>query len=107
MCEPDATRTVTITNSEGLHARAASLVADLVRQYGSKVRLVKNQERVEGTEVLQILSLGVAQGEELLIEAIGHDAEAVLDALEQLFTGNFAEGNQEKTEQDDSGQNGD
>ncbi len=106
MCEPDATRTVRITNSEGLHARAASLVADLVRQYGSKVRLVKNQERVEGTEVLQILSLGAAQGEELLIEAIGHDAEAVLDALEQLFVGNFVEGHQE-TKQEDSGQNGD
>jgi len=41
--------------------------------------------------VLQILSLGTAQGEQLLLEAIGNDAEEVLNALAALFAGNFYE----------------
>lgn len=61
--ENKATRSVKITNSEGLHLRAARSVADTVRRFESQVCLVKDGERVEATEVLQMLSLGVAQGE--------------------------------------------
>ena len=99
MDEPKASRTVVVTNDQGLHARAAMLVAELVRQYQSEVVLTKNGERV-GTEVLQILSLGVGQGEQLLIEATGLDAENVLEAVAELFASNFGEDTQktEKTE---------
>lgn len=91
MQQPKASRTILVTNSEGLHARAATLVAELVRRFGVKVELTKGGERVEGTEVLQILSLGAAQGEQLLAEATGENAEEVLDALVKLFASNFAE----------------
>ena len=49
----------------------------------------KGDERVEGTDVLQIMSLGVGEGEELLLEAAGSDAETVLDALAALFESHF------------------
>ncbi len=91
MAELKAIRTIVVTNDEGLHARAATLVAELARRFKSDVKLTKDRERVQGTEVLQILSLGAARGEELLIEAIGHDAEEAVDALVQLFAGNFSE----------------
>lgn len=102
-----ATRNIVVSNHQGLHARAATLVAELVRRYDAEVRLIKNNERALGTEVLQILSLGVGQGERLTAEATGHDAEEVLDALEKLFAANFcedapettpAEGSQQTTE---------
>ena len=91
MQQPKASRTILVTNSEGLHARAATLVAELVRRFEVKVELTKGSERVEGTEVLQILSLGAAQGEQLVIEATGESGEEVLDALVKLFASNFAE----------------
>lgn len=103
MAEPNATRTVIVTNGEGLHARAATLVAELVRRFDSEVKLAKDGERVDGTDVLQILSLGAARGEQLSLEAIGHDAEEVLDALVELFAGNFVE-DDEKTEETESQQ---
>ncbi len=37
MCKPNATRTVVVSNSEGLHARAATLVADVCRKGGSNL----------------------------------------------------------------------
>ena len=91
MSQPIATRTVVVTNESGIHARAATLVAELVRRFDSKVVLIKDCERVEGTDVLQVLSLGAGRGIELSLEATGHDAENVLDELVQLFTDNFSE----------------
>jgi phosphocarrier protein HPr len=91
MYQPIATRTVVVTNESGVHARAATLVAELIRRFDSKVVLIKDCERVEGTDVLQVLSLGAGRGIELSLEATGHDAENVLDALVQLFTDNFSE----------------
>ncbi|OHB66915.1 MAG: hypothetical protein A2V70_08750 [Planctomycetes bacterium RBG_13_63_9] len=89
--EPKVTRTVVVNNCEGVHARAATLIAELVRRFDSRVKLANHSDRVEGTDVLQILSLGAAQGEELVIEATGHDAEKVLEALARLFADSFAE----------------
>ncbi len=91
MSEPKATRTVAVSNPQGVHARAATLIADLVRNFSAKVVLIKENDRVEATDVLQILSLGTGQGEQLLLEATGNDAEKVLDALAELFAENFHE----------------
>lgn len=91
MSEPSASRTVVVTNEEGVHARAATMIAELVRRFQAKVLLTKNSERVEATDVMQILLLGAGQGEQLLIEAVGADAEEVLEALVRLFAENFNE----------------
>jgi phosphocarrier protein HPr len=72
-----------------VHARAATLIAEVVRRHQSKVSLRKGPERVEGTDVLQIMSLGAGEGDEVLLEAAGNDAEVVLDALAALFDGRF------------------
>ena len=91
MCEMKATRTVIVTNPAGIHARAATLIAELVGRFESDVVLVKNSDRVSGSEVLQIMSLGAAPDEQLMLEANGADAERVLDALLRLFADNFGE----------------
>jgi phosphotransferase system HPr (HPr) family protein len=91
MSQVKATRTVTVTNREGLHARAATLVAKLVEQLPARVELIKGNQRVDGTNVLQILSLCALEGEQLLLEATGQEADVALDALVELFEGKFGE----------------
>ena len=86
-----ATRTVTVANCAGLHARAATLIAELVRRFEAEVVLAKGCQRVEAVDVLQVLSLGVGQGEQLVLEATGEDADAVLDDLVQLFASRFGD----------------
>jgi phosphocarrier protein HPr len=103
MCEPKATRTVDVTNRSGIHARAATLIAELVRGSRCKVSLLKDCERVDGTDVLQILSLGTRCGEQISFEATGGDAQHVLDALVQLFADNFGE-DEEKIQEAESPQ---
>lgn len=98
MGEPKAMRTVDVTNPEGIHARAATLIAELVHRFDSKVMVIKDWQRVDGTDVLQILSLGTKPGERLSFEATGGDAEDAVEALVQLFAGNFGEDQQKADE---------
>ncbi len=86
-----ATRNVVVRNQQGLHIRAATTIAKTVRQFTSKVELVCNDQRVEGTDVWQILSMGVNPGTQLVLEATGPDAHEALAALAQLFSEKFGE----------------
>ena len=76
-----------------MHLRAATLIAEVVRRHQSKVTLCKGSNRVVGTDVLQIVTLGAGAGDEVLLEAAGSDAEAALDALVDLFQGHFGNRN--------------
>lgn len=87
MSDLTVTRTVVVTDPIGLHARTAVGIADVVRRSQSTVTLVKDERRASGTEVLQMLSLYVPRGESVTIQAVGPDADAVLDALEPVFAG--------------------
>lgn len=91
MSEIKATQVVTVTNNDGVHLRAAASIADVVRRSSSDVVLIKGHERAPGGEVLQILSLGAMPGESLTLEAVGHDAQQVLDELRRLFAENFSD----------------
>jgi phosphotransferase system HPr (HPr) family protein len=89
MSQTKATRTVTVANPEGLHARAATSIANLVNELPAKVELIKGPLRVDGTDVLQMLSLCALPGDELRLEATGEDADAALEALVELFQSKF------------------
>jgi len=78
-----------VANREGLHLRAATMIADLARRHRAEVKVVKGSDRVDAIDVLQVVSLGTLEGEKLLFEASGEDAEAVLEALERLFANQF------------------
>jgi phosphotransferase system HPr (HPr) family protein len=91
MSEAKASRTVTVANPDGLHIRAASLIAKLTGQVPAKVELVKGNQRVDATNVLQIVSLCALKGEQLLLEATGRGAHAALEALVELFENQFAD----------------
>jgi phosphotransferase system HPr (HPr) family protein len=91
MSEPLVTRTVTIVNAQGLHARPADMVARLARRYQARIEIVKGNERVDGKSVLGLLTLGAYQGVELTICACGEDAEDAVDALVDLIERKFEE----------------
>jgi len=84
-----ATRTVTVSNPTGLHARPSVAIATTVRKYKSKVQIRRDSQVVNAGEVLQLLTLGASQGTKLTLTAKGPDAEEVLDALVVLFAGGF------------------
>lgn len=94
MSQPDhnvKTRTVRITNKAGLHARAATLVRNTVISYNAQVSLLKSTQRARAESVIEILSLCGEEGDTITLEAVGCDADAVLDALQELVDHKFYE----------------
>ena len=82
-------KTVTIVNPQGLHARPADLFVKLANRFSSSIRVTKDGESVDGKSILSILTLGAEHGTELQIDATGEDAEAALTALAELVEHGF------------------
>jgi phosphotransferase system HPr (HPr) family protein len=91
MSEPALKRTVTVANREGLHARPAVLIAKEARRFDARVVIAKGLHEVEATDVLQLMSLGAAQGEQLSLEGSGSEGQEAVEAIEQLFLKKFDE----------------
>jgi phosphotransferase system HPr (HPr) family protein len=89
MVNNTATRTVTVVNPAGLHARPSLAVSQTVRASKSKVEIRTPRQTVDAGDILQMLSLGATRGTELVLSAAGPDAEEVLDALARQFADGF------------------
>ena len=91
---PPLSRTVTVRNPEGLHARPANLLVDLASKFASNILIEKDGELVDCKSILSLLTLGAAQGTELSLTAEGSDAAAALDSIGELFEAGFDEMNE-------------
>ncbi len=83
------TRSVTVTNRHGLHARPAVVIVKTVRKYDAQVRIHKGNQVVDAASILDLLSLGATQGTKLVLSATGRQAEEVIKALARLFDAEF------------------
>ncbi len=92
MAEAVVSRTVVVSNQQGLHARPADLFVKLAGQFESKIEVIKDNERVDGKSILEILTLAARQGTQLTIEATGPDADNALEALAELVESGFESG---------------
>jgi phosphotransferase system HPr (HPr) family protein len=84
-------RMVTVANQLGLHLRPASMIIAEAGKFDARVVIAKGLHEVEATDIFQVMSLGAAQGEQLTLEGSGNDAQAAVDAIEQLFLRKFDE----------------
>jgi len=82
-----------IINKLGLHARAAAKFVQTVNQFESEVGVCKDGKEVNGKSIMGLMMLAAAAGTRLVITAKGREAEALLDALEDLMRRRFDEPN--------------
>ena len=95
MSEQSVTRTVTVVNPQGLHARPARLFVQLANSFNAEIEVTKDGEIVDGKSILQILTLGAEKGTELTLRATGPEAPRAIDALAELVAQGFAEMNEQ------------
>lgn len=84
-------RTVTIVNQRGLHARAAARFVKLAARFSSDITVAKNGTEVSGLSIMGLMMLAAGPGTEIVIRAKGPDAKAALDALDALIANKFDE----------------
>jgi phosphocarrier protein len=87
----EATRSMTILNKRGLHARAAAKFVKLAGQFTSDIVVVKDGTVVSGRSIMGLMMLAAGPGTSLLVRAVGGDAIAALDAIDALVAGKFDE----------------
>lgn len=69
--------------------RPAYLFVSTASKFESKIEVVKDDIRIDGKSVLDILTLGATQGTEVSVEATGVDAQLAITALEELVVSGF------------------
>ncbi|MEO0531978.1 MAG: HPr family phosphocarrier protein [Planctomycetota bacterium] len=87
--QPSAQRSATVRNADGLHARPAEMVAREAMRFESDIRIVREDYRIDAKSILDVLTLGAAEGTELTITAKGVDAEAAAEAVGRLVESDF------------------
>ena len=83
------TRTVTVTNPHGLHARPTNVIVKTVRKYDAQVAIQNGSQIADATSIFDLMSLGAGQGTELVLSAKGRQAQEVIEALTQQFDAEF------------------
>ncbi len=86
-------RTVTVQNRTGLHARPASDFIGCASKFQSKITIkrVTEEDEANAKSIVMLLSLGLGQGTEVEITARGEDEVAAVDALVALIETKFGE----------------
>ena len=91
MSNSPVTRIVVVPNKQGMHARPAELFVRRAQQFQSKIEIVRDGYRIEAKSIMNLLTLGAAQGTELVLEADGPDAQEAIDTLTQVVEKEFLE----------------
>jgi phosphocarrier protein HPr len=86
-------RTVTIVNEKGLHARASAKFVTFVARLpdGLLVEVEKDGQSVSGSSIMGLMMLGAAKGSDITIHVEGADSDMALEKLAGLVTDGFGE----------------
>lgn len=81
---------VEIINKAGLHARAASKLAELCASFGSNIQ-IGHEKMVDGKSILSLMMLAAVKGTTVTIITEGDDADEALNAIIELINNRFDE----------------
>ena len=84
-------RSVTVSNRLGLHARAAAKFVHLASRFQSRVTVSRGTHTMDGKSIMGILLLAAAKGAVLTLTADGPDERLAIDELCVLVETGFGE----------------
>ena len=86
-----ASKTLTIVNEKGLHARASAKLAELVEDYAAEAEVSKDGLSAAGDSIMGLLMLAASRGTQIDVVTRGDAAEELADAIEALVADRFGE----------------
>lgn len=85
----EQSRTLSIKNALGLHARSAAKIARLAQKARAGVYLIKDGRRVDATDILDMIGLYCPQGTQITVQIAdpddGHVLERIAETIEEGF----------------------
>lgn len=85
------TRTLTISNAKGLHARASARFVETVERFDATASVARDGQTIAGDSIMGLLMLAAGPGATIEVSVDGPEAEALMEALESLVAGRFGE----------------
>lgn len=79
---------LTIKDENGIHARPAGIVVKAVKKTGSKAKVIFGDKECDMTKLLQLMGLGVKQGDTIKVQVEGGDEDASAEAIRKAFEEN-------------------
>lgn len=94
-CDPSGglsmRKVLRISNSRGLHARAAAKLVTVAERFSACVNVSRHGQSVPACSIMGLMMLGAGQGSEITVEAEGWDAKEALEAIAELIEAGFHE----------------
>ena len=84
-------RSVTVVNLLGMHARPAAELVKMAGDFSSRVTVTFRGVSADAESILSVLSLGAERGATLDIAATGDDAESAVASIVALIADGFSE----------------
>jgi len=84
-------KTLTIVNKLGLHARAATKLAQLSQQFDAEIIISLNDKSADAHSIMALMLLAGGQGKKVTIKTRGKDAKQALLSVCQLINDKFDE----------------
>lgn len=84
-------RDVNIINRLGLHARAASKLANLCGKFESNIAFSKHTQNASGKSLMSLMLLAASQGSVIHVQCDGKDEVAAMKAVCALIADRFGE----------------
>ena len=85
------TRTLTICNAKGLHARASARFVETVESFDATATVRRDGQSVAGDSIMGLLLLAAAKGAAIEVTVNGAEADALMAALDTLIASRFGE----------------
>lgn len=82
---------IIVENKTGIHARPAVLFVQTAAKFQSNITIKKNDVTASAKSIINILSLGITRGDEIMISAEGKDEEVAVKELVKLIKTKFGE----------------
>jgi len=84
-------RSFTIRNKLGLHARPSAQLTQTASRFQSDVFLARDSRRVNAKSIMGVMMLAAGPGSVVTVEATGADEEDAVTAVGALIDGGFGE----------------
>jgi len=74
-----------VANQRGVHGRVATRLAEIAAEYGVRLQIIRGEETVECSSILDVLALALVQGTEISLCAHGEKAKEALQAARAVI----------------------
>lgn len=85
------TKSITIVNKLGLHARAAARLVQLAGKFDCDINITLNGRKVNGKSIMGIMMLAASKDTTVEITTSGPDELSAMSGLEELILARFGE----------------